>query len=116
MSGEKKWLFRIEDMLEAITELQKHLKTVSEEQFLSDAFIQKATERYFEILGEAARFIPKEAQIEYSSIPWAEIIGMRHKISHDYLDVNPLVLWRSYQNDLSPLKEQLQLMLKQEDQ
>lgn len=115
MSGEKNWLFRIQDMIDAIEDLQSHLNVMSKELFFDDAFTQKAVERYFEIIGEAARFVPKDIQDTYKDILWAEIIGMRHKISHDYLKVNPQILWNSYKNDIGPLKEKLQILLEKEE-
>jgi uncharacterized protein with HEPN domain len=115
MSGEKKWLFRIADMIDAIGELQAHLAAIPQETFMASSLLQKATERYFEIIGEAARFVPKDIQNNYSEIDWYKIIGMRHKISHDYLEVSPEILWSTYQSDLEPLKQKLQHMLEQED-
>lgn len=114
MSGKRDWLFRIEDMISSIEELENHLKAVSEETFHNDTFIQKATERYFEIIGEAARFVPKDIQKKYTDVVWSDIIGMRHKISHDYLDIDTGVLWNSYKNDFEELKNQLIILLKKE--
>jgi uncharacterized protein with HEPN domain len=35
-----------------------------------------------------------------SEIPWREIIGMRHRIVHDYLNVDEDVVWQVVQEDL----------------
>lgn len=115
MSGEKGWLFRVQDMLDAIQELQEHLGGTSESQFLGDLFTQRAAERCFEIIGEAACFVPRDAQALYPGVPWSDIIGMRHKISHDYLSVDPKTLWSSYENDLEPLKNKLLSLLEEEE-
>lgn len=115
MSGKDGWLFRIHDMIDAIDELQNNLRDVQERDFYGDSFTQKATERYFEIIGEAARFVPKDIQEKYPGIAWGDIIGMRHKISHDYLEIDAFVLWSSYKNDLEKLKSQLIHLLKERD-
>lgn len=116
MSGKgDDWLFRIQDMIDNIEELEKHLLNVAKDEFFQDTFIQKATERYFEIIGEAARFVPKDIQIKYSDIAWKDIIGMRHKISHDYTEVNANILWNSYKNDFGQLKRHLVKLLEEED-
>ncbi|PJB72484.1 MAG: hypothetical protein CO093_02875 [Alphaproteobacteria bacterium CG_4_9_14_3_um_filter_47_13] len=115
MSGKKDWLFRVQDMIDSIEGLSSHLANISESAFFADDFIQKATERYFEIIGEAARFIPKEIQEQYIKIPWGDIIGMRHKISHDYLEIDAGILWSSYKNDFPALKSHLEDLLEKED-
>lgn len=38
----------------------------------------------FLALGEALRFIPSELQAMAPDIPWRSIIGMRHRLAHDY--------------------------------
>lgn len=45
---------------------------------------KRFVERCLEILGEAARRIPREFQEEHAHIPWANIIGTRNIIAHDY--------------------------------
>lgn len=107
MSGKGEWLFRIHDMIDAIEEMDTHLSAISAEIFYADSFLQKGMERYFEIIGEAARFIPKDIQDRHPEIDWKNIIGMRHKIAHDYLDVDMYVLWKSYRDDIPRLKAQL---------
>jgi uncharacterized protein with HEPN domain len=49
-------------------------------------------ERCLEILGEAARRIPKDYQINQKQIPWADIIGTRNVITHDYEKISPVIL------------------------
>jgi uncharacterized protein with HEPN domain len=44
-------------------------------------------------LGESARRVSAEYQHAHPEIPWHSIIGMRHKIVHDYLDVDHYIVW-----------------------
>lgn len=40
------------------------------------------------IVGEAGRQVSREFSDRHPEIPWADIIGMRHKVVHDYLGVD----------------------------
>jgi len=46
-------------------------------------------------------------------IPWADIIGMRHRLVHAYLDINLDILWNTIQNDLPPLIQILKQALEE---
>jgi len=37
-----------------------------------------------QIVGKAARRVSPEAQQAHPEIPWSNIIGMRHRVVHDY--------------------------------
>jgi len=41
-------------------------------------------------------------------IPWAEIIGMRHRLVHAYFDINLDVLWQTVQANLPSLAAALE--------
>jgi uncharacterized protein with HEPN domain len=44
----------------------------------------------------------------YPEIPWYEIIGMRNRIVHDYLNVDEDVVWQVVQLDLPNLAKLLE--------
>lgn len=114
MSGKTEWTFRLHEMIESADLIEATLKTVSYETFKQDRILQLAMERSFEIIGEAARAIPKNIQEKHAEVEWAEIIGMRHKIVHDYLDVDLEILWGLYQNNFFNLREKLKAILAKE--
>ena len=64
-----------------------------------------------QIIGEAARRVSPDYQKAHPEIPWREIVGMRHKIVHDYLAVDDDVVWSVVTKDLQPLAEQLEDLL-----
>ncbi len=115
MSGNKRWLFRLQDMIDQIDAIFDFLEDENESSFLDNQHKCRTVERYFEILGEAAKYVPRDCRDRYSNIQWNNIIGMRNKISHDYLGIDPRVIWETYKNKLQPLKTQLQAMQEQED-
>lgn len=39
----------------------------------------------------------------HPEIPWADIIGMRHKVVHDYLGIDEDIVWQVVTEDLPKL-------------
>ena len=56
-----------------------------------------------EIVGEAASQITDGGQAVAPDIPWADIVGMRHRLVHAYFDINLDILWQTVRHDLPPL-------------
>jgi len=60
-----------------------------------------------QVLGEAARRVSPEFRQMHPEVPWNEIIGMRHKIVHDYLRVDEDIIWQVATVDLPRLVQTL---------
>ncbi len=67
--------------------------------------------KVIEIVGEAAWRVSDDSRSELPGIPWADVIGMRHRLVHAYFDINLEVLWQTVQADLPPLIEELEIRL-----
>lgn len=63
------------------------------------------------IIGEAAYMLTKEFKVQHPSTPWRQIEGMRHHIVHGYAQIQKEMLWNVVQEDLQPLKVQLEQIL-----
>ena len=61
--------------------------------FDADENLRLALAHLIQTIGEAARRVSPAFQQQHAEIPWKQIIGMRHKVVHDYLDVNEDILW-----------------------
>ena len=59
--------------------------------------------RLLEIVGEAANRIPPENRLQYPSIPWQQIIGLRNRLIHGYDAVDFDILWQIVTVDIPPL-------------
>ena len=62
-----------------------------------------AVVKILEIVGEAARHIPKSLRAKYPTVPWKQVTGMRDRLTHEYFSVDLEVVWRTIHEDLPPL-------------
>jgi uncharacterized protein with HEPN domain len=65
-------------------------------------------------MGEAARRVSSSFQDSHPEIPWKAVIGMRHKVVHDYLHVDFDIVWDVATADLPPLISQLEQLVSSE--
>lgn len=103
----KDYSLLITHMLKAIEEIELFTHDLSVEDYESNPLIQRATERCFEIIGEAATKIPDSFRAEYPHIPWSSMRGMRNILIHQYDTISPHSVWQTIKHDLPPLKLQL---------
>ena len=71
--------------------------------FDADETLRLAPTHVLQIIGEAARHVSAEYRAANPTVPWIAIIGMRHKVVHDYMGVDEDVVWQTIQADLPPL-------------
>jgi len=80
----------------------------SRAEFDQDEALLLGLTHLIQTLGEAARKVTPEYQGAHPGVPWKEIIGMRNKVVHDYLDVNPDIVWHVVKEELNPLVKKLE--------
>ena len=103
----RNWKFRISDILESIARIQRHTRGFDFDKFESDEKTIDAVIRNLEIIGEAARHVPREIQAQYSDLPWAEMQTMRNIVIHEYHGVNLKIIWQTVQEDLPSIISRL---------
>jgi len=69
----------------------------------ADENLRLALTHLIQIIGEAARQVSRAFSDRHPEIPWADIIGMRHKVVHDYLGVDEDIVWQVATADLPTL-------------
>ena len=111
MSGERVYLDYVRDMLGSAEKALEFVNGMGYAEFVEDEKTQYAVVRAIEIIGEAAKKVSKDLRGTYSEIPWREIAGTRDKLIHEYFGVNVSVVWRTVQEDLPGLIEQLGKLL-----
>jgi uncharacterized protein with HEPN domain len=101
---ERKVEFFIDDILKSIEKIEDKTKQISIEEFKADEFLIDGIVRNLEIIGEAAKYIPKEIRNQFKEIPWKKIVGLRNIISHRYFKIDPEIVWVIIKKDLGDLK------------
>jgi len=106
--------FRAKDyllhMLEAVDRILQYTASLSEEEFFASQLMQDAVVRNIEIIGEAAKNLldaGPDFAARYSSIPFAQIYGMRNRVAHGYFAVSTAMIWDSVQVDIPELRKQI---------
>ncbi|MGH7882305.1 MAG: HepT-like ribonuclease domain-containing protein [Candidatus Dormibacteraceae bacterium] len=80
-----------------------------EDQFAIDAIAKRV-----ELVAEVAGYrIPRSLWAEYPSIPWLQIVGMRHRLVHGYDRMDIEVLVETVNRDLPRLIEQIDKLLEE---
>ena len=99
---------RIGHMVERIRRIQASLQGVSDEQFYQSSLLIDGVTYNFAIIGEAANNVSIAMRNKYLDIPWRTIVAMRNFLIHEYIKIEPRLLWETAQNDLPPLLRQLE--------
>ena len=76
---------------------------VSREAYDTDENLRLALTHLIQVIGEAARQVSREFSNTCPEIPWADIIGMRNKVVHDYLGIDEDIVWEVATKDLPGL-------------
>jgi uncharacterized protein with HEPN domain len=66
---------------------------LDEQAFGASDLHQSAVIRKLEVIGEAAGKVSKSFCAAHPEIPWQDITGMRHRLIHDYNDVQLDTVW-----------------------
>ena len=95
----------LNDILQSIDRIMEYTSGMSLEDFSKDQKSIDAVARNLEIMGEAANRLPDEFKEIHSEIEWFKIIGLRHRIVHEYFGVDLEIIWRILQKDLPELRQ-----------
>lgn len=105
------WRDRVQDILDAIAEIQIFTHGMDFDSFSADAKTLKAVELNLIVIGEAANQIPGDIEEAHPHIPWSLMRAMRNRLVHVYFSVDERLLWDTIQNDLPVLFSSLQSLL-----
>lgn len=102
---------RILHMLDAIRQLEASPESASEKALDEDPMLRFGTVKLIEIIGEAANMLTKEIRDAHPEVPWPLIIGMRHRLVHDYFRIDTAIVAEVIKDHIAALKAQLETIL-----
>jgi len=102
---------RLRHMLDAAREALSFSKDRTREELSTDRMLLLSLVKEIEIIGEAASQVSADFREGTPEIPWAQIVGMRHRLIHAYSDVNTSVVWSTVVSDLPALVAKLEGIL-----
>ena len=91
------------DMLIAARQASKYVRHVTLTDFQASEVLQDAVIRQVQIIGEAASQLSLALRAAHREIPWDDIIGMRHRLVHDYRRINRDIVWATVHEALPGL-------------
>lgn len=100
----------VSHMLDMTRRAVQAIETKSRANYDEDDILRLGLTHLVQVIGEAARKVSPKFQAEHPEIAWRRIIGMRHRIVHDYMRVDEDILWQVVTKDLPvllPLLEEI---------
>ena len=97
----------VADMLEIAERALRLLGSSTRTQFEGDEKLQLALVHLIQQIGEAASRVSDSRRKIMPSVAWRQIIGMRHRLVHEYHNVDLDVVWQVAAGDLPTLIDAL---------
>ncbi len=104
----------LNDIRQAIDRIEQYIKNLSFDDFSDDQKSVDAVVRNLEIIGEAASRLPDEFREKYSEIEWYKVVGLRHRIVHEYFGIDLEIIWQILQKDLPELRRKITRIMSDE--
>ncbi|MGK7930983.1 MAG: DUF86 domain-containing protein [Microcystaceae cyanobacterium] len=88
------------DLVQACRFILQFSQGIDKNTFLEDIKTQSSILYQFIILGEAINKLSDDFIQSYPQIPFSQIRGMRNRITHEYKEVDPEIVWDTIQQDI----------------
>ena len=99
-------------ILTSISLIEEYSSGKKFKDLIANKMMQDAIIRQIEIIGEATTRISVAFKNEYPELPWVDMKDMRNKLIHNYFGVNIKHVWNVVEQDIQPLKIQIEKILK----
>jgi uncharacterized protein with HEPN domain len=106
-NDEKKKNERLPQTLDAMkSSLDKgdELASLGRERFDHDWIVQDAAITVLTQIGEEVKRLPKTFTSAHLGVEWTKIVGMRDKLTHDYVDIDLELVWDALAQDVPNLR------------
>jgi uncharacterized protein with HEPN domain len=105
----------LDDILEAIKNIEDDTGGISFEEFSADRRRRDAVIRNFQVIGEAIKYLPPELRERYPDTEWKNIAGFRDVLTHVYFGINLTILWDNAKKEMPTLKKEIRHILRHEE-
>ena len=101
----------VRDILDCIEKIDELIGNMDLDRFIQDDKTKSAVVRKLEIIGEAAKNIPRQIRQNYRELPWTDMAGMRDKIAHFYFGIDHSIVWEVIKRRLPEMKPVIKKIL-----
>jgi uncharacterized protein with HEPN domain len=101
----------LQDILHATVAIEQFIAGLDFEEFDASLLTRHAVSHDLAIIGEAAAKLPADFRIRHGSIPWRQIIGLRHVVVHGYFGLNWERVWATASVSVPELRDQIKAIL-----
>ena len=105
----------VRHMLDMAKNAMAKMQGKSRSEYDQNEVLRLALSHLIQVIGEAARRVSISYRQAHPEIPWREIVGIRHKVVHDYMEVDYDVLWQVVTEDLPSLIAALEKIVPPDD-
>ena len=85
--------------------IEKSLRNVSRETFLSDDILQHAISMALITIGECANHLSLDFREKHADIEWVQIVAVRNIAAHGYWQLDMRQIWQAIQDDIPALRK-----------
>ena len=102
-------------ILDAATSIRSYVAGLDEASFATNGLVVDAVIRQLEIIGEATKHLSSAFRSSHAEVPWHIAAAMRDKLIHDYMGVEPAIIWQTATVDLPQFADQVHSLLSEID-
>jgi uncharacterized protein with HEPN domain len=101
----------LQHIVEAIEQINRYTRGMSESEFFSRTMVQDAVLRQIQVIAEAASCISIEFQSEHPKLQWSNMMSISKRIIPGNISVNLANVWNAIQDDLPLHKQAIKKLL-----
>lgn len=102
----------VRDMLDHAREAVEMTRGRGRSDLDANRMLALALTRLMEIIGEACVRVPDEFRTLHPGVPWRDISDLRNRLVHGYDAINHDILWKVISDDLPPLIDRLEMIVR----
>ena len=101
----------LQDILDAMEAIENFVVDFDLEGFKINDMLSSAVIRKFEVIGEAAKNVPKDITKKYPDVPWKKMAGMRDRLIHFYFGIKYDLVWHTIKAEIPRIKPLIKRIL-----